>query len=283
MRVAMFAALHLRPQHRLTRSAAALLLSNGGTIQTTSAVANDQNVNAPLVLEGANGRYTFSSNSATNLLNLGGAITGGAAGNTILTLTGSSTGTTPSAAPLAMERRRRSRCSNAGAGTWVLSGNNTFTGGVTIDGGTLRVGNAAAFNSSIPVTFTNITTGTLALNGISTTIGGLNGATGTGTVVNGSATSTATLTVNSGTTPSSFSGLLADGGAKALNLTLSGAAGGDLTLLNANTFSGVTNVTGAGTIILGNANALQNSTLNVTVAGNSVQFPVGLTPLLSVD
>ncbi len=54
-----------------------LLLSNGGTIQTTSAVANDENVNAPIVLEGANGRYTFSSNSATNLLNLGGAVSGG--------------------------------------------------------------------------------------------------------------------------------------------------------------------------------------------------------------
>ncbi len=162
----------------------------------------------------------------------------------------------------------------------MLSGNNSFTGGVTIDGGTLRVGNSGALNSASPntVTFTNITTGTLALNGFNVTVGGLIGATVTGTVNNGSAASTATLNVNSGATPGSFSGLLADGGAKALNLTLSSAAGGDLTLTNANTFSGVTNVTGGGTIILGNANALQNSTLNVTVAGNSVQFPVGLTP-----
>ncbi len=278
-RVATFAALHLRPRHRATLSAAgALLLSNGGTIQNTSAVANDENVNAPLVLEGANGRYTFSSNSATNLLNMGGAITGGAAGNTILTLTGSNTGANTISGAIGNGTATTVALFKSGAGTWVLSGNNTFTGGVTIDGGTLRVGSPVAFNSSIAVTFTNITTGTLALNGVSTTIGGLSGATAAGTVVNGSATSTATLTVNSGTTPSSFSGLLADGGAKALNLTLSSAAGGDLTLLNANTFSGVTNVTGAGTMILGNANALQNSTLNVTVAGNSIQFPVGLTP-----
>jgi autotransporter-associated beta strand protein len=255
-----------------------LLLSTGGAIQNTSAVANDENVNAPLVLEGANGTYTFSANSATNVLNVGGAITGGAPGNTILTLNGSSTGANTISGAIGNGTATTVALFKAGAGTWVLSGNNTFTGGVTIDGGTLRVGSTNAFNSAIPVKFTNITTGTLSLNGFNTTIGGLNGATATGTVNNGSAASTATLTVNSGATPNSFSGLLADGGTKALNLTLSSAAGGDLTLTNANTFSGVTNVTGAGTIILSNANALQNSTLNVTVAGNSVQFTAGLTP-----
>ena len=257
-----------------------LLLSTGGTIQTTSAVANDENVNAPIVLEGANGRYTFSSNSATNLLSLGGAITGGAAGSTILTLTGSNTGANTISGAIGNGTATTVALFKSGAGTWVLSGNNTFTGGVSIDGGTLRVGSPGALNSASPntVTFTNITTGTLALNGFNVTVGGLNGATATGTVNNGSAASTATLTVNSGATPNSFSGLLADGGAMALNLTLSSAVGGDLALTNANTFSGVTNVTGGGTIILGNANALQNSTLNVTVAGNSVQFPAGLTP-----
>ena len=256
-----------------------LLLSNGGKVQMTAAVVNDETINAPLVLEGANARYTFANDSA-NALNFAGGITGGMAGATVLTLSGNGSGTNTISGAIGNGAATTVALFKSGAGTWVLGGNNTFTGGVTIDGGTLRVGSVGALNSASPntLTFTNITTGTLALNGFSITVGGLNGATATGTVNNGSSTSTATLTVNSGATPGSFSGLLADGGAKALNLTLSSAAGADLTLTHANTFSGVTNVTGAGTIILANANALQNSTLNVTVAGNSVQFPAGLTP-----
>ena len=120
-----------------------LLLSNGGKIQMTAAVVNDETVNAPLVLEGANARYTFSNDSA-NALNLGGR-------------NHRRGGRQHDADPIRQRQRhqhdqRRHRqwsgddgraVVKSGAGAWVLSGNNTFTGGVTIDGGTLRVGSLA--------------------------------------------------------------------------------------------------------------------------------------------
>ncbi|HEV2972377.1 MAG TPA: autotransporter-associated beta strand repeat-containing protein [Pirellulales bacterium] len=266
----------------------ALRLSNGGTIQTTSAVANDQNVNAPLVLEGDNGNYTIASNSATNLLNIGGGITGvstnpGPKNNTTLTLAGANAGANTLGGVVGDGSAGGTlSLFKTGAGTWALGGNNTFTGGVVIDAGTLRVGNAGALNSAAnlwnSVTFTPLSTGTLALNGISVTVSSLNSTSANGTVVNGSASSAATLTVNS-IVLNSYAGVLADGaGSMSLGLTLSSSGPvGSLTLLNANTFSGDTNVTGGGLLTLGNAAALQNSTLNMTVA-NSVQFAVGLTP-----
>ncbi len=257
----------------------ALLLTSGGKVQTTSLDGATQTINAPLVLEGANGTYTFSSNSSNNanLLNFGGGITGGAAGNTILTLAGNNTGANTISGVIGNGSATALSLFKSGAGTWVLGGNNTFTGGVTIDGGTLRVGNTGALNSTTPnsVTFTAVSTGTLALNGNNATIASLNSTGTTGQVINGNATP-ATLTIATVGNPT-YSAILADGtGGGALNLTVNGGAGTSQTLSGNNTFSGTTRVTGAGTLILGSTNALQSSTLNMTVVG-SVQFAPGIT------
>ena len=126
----------------------ALLLSSGGSIQTTPLVGVTQVVAAPLVIQGSAGVYTFASNATANALSLLGSVTGSAtSGNTtLLTLDGANTssntisgtiGDGPAGGNLAVTK--------TGAGTWVLSGSNTYTGGTTLLAGTLTLaGNSAA-------------------------------------------------------------------------------------------------------------------------------------------
>ncbi len=253
----------------------ALLLTTGGKLVTTTLVTNPETVNAPLVLEGTSGTYAFSSSTAAaaNVLIIGGGVTGGAAGNTVLTLTGTNTGANAVNGVIGNGSATTVAVMKTGSGSWTLGGNNTFTGGVDIEAGTLRVGNAGALNSAAPslVTFGPASNGTLAINGINVTIDGLNSTSPTAQVINGNATA-ATLTVNT-LAPSSFAGVIADGaGGGALNLVVTDAG---LTLSGNNTFSGTTDVTGAATLTLASANALQNSTLHVTV-NNNVLFSPGV-------
>ena len=151
-----------------------LLLSNAGTIQITGLTTNSnvmETVNAPLVLEGTAYTLTNASANGTGVgagtLNIGGAISSAAAsGTTVLTLSGANTNQNTisgiiSDGPLATVSLNKSQ-----AGTWVLSGNNTFTGGVSLNGGTVVLNNNAALGS----------TGTIAFSGgavINSTVPGI--------------------------------------------------------------------------------------------------------------
>jgi autotransporter-associated beta strand protein len=86
-----------------------------------------------------------------------------------------------------------------GAGTMRLSGSNTFTGPVTINGGVLRSNHNAGFSSSSVITVNN--GGTLDMNGMSDTIAGLASTAGhtTGIVNRGSASLTLSSTSGSHT------------------------------------------------------------------------------------
>lgn len=160
-----------------------------------------------------------------------------------------------------------------GTGTLTLSGNNTFTGGVTINNGALQLGNAGALNSSIlnSVTFgPSAAVGTkLQLNGNSVSISGLatNATPGTVVVENANA-SAATLTVNQSSS-TTFAGTIQNGaGGGALSLTKSGA--GILTLTGTNTYTGNTTIT-AGTLQAGLATAIPSGagTGNVVLDGSA--------------
>ncbi|MFA5335546.1 MAG: autotransporter-associated beta strand repeat-containing protein, partial [Candidatus Omnitrophota bacterium] len=141
-----------------------------------------------------------------------------------------------------------------GDGTLTLSGANTYTGATAVNAGTLKAGIATqAFGAGSDVT---VATGaTLSLNNFNETIGSLSGS---GTV-NNSGAANRTLTV--GSTPlgygdgtsTTFSGLIADGGAGKFALTKDGT--GTLVLSGANTYTGATIIDG-GTLQAGNARAL---------------------------
>ena len=105
----------------------ALDLTSGGTIQILSTFAGTgitETVNAPLVLEGAAGTYTFANNatSSTDVLNFGGGITGGATGATVLTLSGANTGNNTISGIIANGTATSLAVTKNGASTWDLTG-----------------------------------------------------------------------------------------------------------------------------------------------------------------
>jgi autotransporter-associated beta strand protein len=133
-----------------------------------------------------------------------------------------------------------------GSGTITLGGNNTFTGGVTINGGALQLANAGALNSASP---NNLAFGAAAavgtklqLNGHSVTVSSLATNSTPGSVIlENASVSAATLTVNQSSS-TTFAGVIQNGGGGALALTKSGT--GTLTLSRTNTYSGNTTITG---------------------------------------
>ena len=132
----------------------------------------------------------------------------------------------------------------AGTGRFILGGNNTFSGGLAISQGDVRLNHAGALNSTTPnaVSFSsNANLKTLSLNGNSVTVASLStGATvGTTTVRNSHFTTAATLTVNEDGL-NTFGGILANGGSAKLHLIKDGA--GELVLTGANTYTGNTTV-----------------------------------------
>ena len=123
-----------------TTTGPALILTSGGSIQATSTVTNPQTINAPLTLEGS---YTFTSDSTTSSASLtfGGGIAPDPAnsGLTTLTLNGANTGANTIAGVLRDNGSAKLAVSTSDGGTWRLPGPKTFTGGIGVSGGTLRL------------------------------------------------------------------------------------------------------------------------------------------------
>jgi autotransporter-associated beta strand protein len=248
-----------------------LRLTNGGTIQMTSTVANNEIVNAPIELEPASastaGSYTFLNNasSSTKVLTFGGAISGGTTSSSVtLTLNGSNTGTNTISGVISNGGASGGvAITKSGAGTWVLSGANTYSGDTTISAGILRLGAANRIPDGSGKGNVSVT-GTLDLNTFSETINGLSGAGTVDTVAGG----TPTFTVGNNDQTSTFSGVIKNT-AGTLALTKTGT--GTLTLSGANTYSGATNISG-GTLSLDNAGSstprlANTSTINVNSGG----------------
>lgn len=142
-----------------------LLLTSGGAISILSTLTSTNAVetfNAPLVLEGVTG-YSFVNNSANGAgagagtLNFAGNITGGAAGATTLTLDGSNTNANTISGVIADGSGGSVSVNKTGAGTWVLTAGNTFSGTTTVSGGVLQFGNNTNNNAGVA--------GAITLNG----------------------------------------------------------------------------------------------------------------------
>ena len=129
-----------------------------------------------------------------------------------------------------------------GSGTMTLTGNNTFSGGLNINGGTVR----AASDNNLGAGAISIGNGTLQASG------NLN-------------------TDNAVSLNSATSGIDTQGNAVTMTGVLSGNGGlaktgaGTLTLTNANSYTGVTSI-GQGTVALAGAGSIANSS-KVNVAG----------------
>ena len=144
-----------------------------------------------------------------------------------------------------------------GNGTLILNGADTLAGATTITTGTLRQGapNVLPNGGGVGDMVIN---GTMDMGGQNGTINGL---TGSG-IIDSTVAGSPTLTVTGNGT---FSGVIKNTtGSLALNMNGSGK---QLTLSATNTYSGGTTIT-AGTLQLGNSNAISSGSLNVAASAN---------------
>lgn len=149
-----------------------------------------------------------------------------------------------------------------------IGGANNYTGSTVISaGGNLRLvtGNDRLPTSGALVVNGGASAGTFDLRGFNQTVGSLTGGSGTvkGTVTNGAASGTNTLTVSSTTTNSVFDGAVQDGATASTALKKAGI-GTSLTLTGAQTYTGATTVDGGallvnGSLASGSAVSVNNS------------------------
>lgn len=188
---------------------------------------------------------------------------------------------------------RKLALAKEGAGTLELgstsaggSAFNTYSGGTSIQAGTLRALRANVFGGAGgtggTITFGPGSTGTLQLNGAAHTFTALNtdaGTPGTTVVENAHASAAATLTLNNAAPAvSTFAGTLRNGAAGTLALTKAGT--GTLTLTgSANYFTGATTVS-AGTLDYLNTGATASLTLGGGAAGTAAALNLGSNDLL---
>jgi autotransporter-associated beta strand protein len=266
------------------------LTIGGGIVQVPT--VNNASTNGPLgnqtsVTLGAPGGnigtldYTGASSLASNMPFV--AATGGGGlfkvdgSSTTLTLSGNLTG--------------GGSFGTSGPGTVVVTGSgNTFSGGLNLNNGTLRAGNAnSGVIGSGTVTFGASNTPTLDLNSNSPTTGLLSGAGTNGLVTNSAASGTVTLSLN-GAGSASFAGSINKGATADIAVAVTG--GGTQTLTGSSSFTGGISIPNgslqigngaslaasnaltlgggatSGTLILGNGSGAGNLTVSsLTIAG----------------
>jgi autotransporter-associated beta strand protein/T5SS/PEP-CTERM-associated repeat protein len=151
-----------------------------------------------------------------------------------------------------------------GSGMLQLAGQNTFTGGLTVQQGTLILASAVA--NGLPVTLGGGTnSGTFDLNTQSTQISSLTtSGTGTANTITNGNTPVATLTIANGAN-GSFGGLVSG------NILLAESGPGTLTLANTtNSYNGGTKLNG-GTLAVAANGALGASSGGLTFAGGTLE------------
>lgn len=148
------------------------LVLNGGTLQFTGGNNNDgagkvRNKTDRRFSVGTSGGAIDASGSApVNFYNTGAMGFNSQTGARSLTLTGSNTGTNTLAAAIG-DNSGATAVVKGGAGTWVLAGNNSYSGGTTVSNGTLVVAGATALG----VGSITMAGGTLDLGGFTVTNG----------------------------------------------------------------------------------------------------------------
>ena len=137
-----------------------------------------------------------------------------------------------------------------GTGTLILSGNNSYSGTTTVNGGALVAGSSTALGSGAGALTVN--------NGSKLALGSYNATVGEVTLNSGSITGSGTLT---GTSYTASSGTI-DPTLAGAGVTLTKTGLGSVTLNAAETFTGKTTVS-AGTLILGFGASLASTEINL--------------------
>lgn len=171
----------------------------------------------------------------------------------------------------------------ADLGTLILTGVNTYTGGTTIEAGTLQLGNGGAtgsiignvadngtlaFNRSDSVVFSGVISGTGALSQIGA---GTTTLTANNTYTGGTTISAGTLQLGNGGTTGSITGNVLDNGTLVFNrsnaLTFAGTISGN----------GTVSQNGAGSTTLGGVNTYSGGTTisNGSLTGSATSFGTG--------
>lgn len=252
-------------------SGSTLYVSSGGIIQKTGSASN-QTVNVALRIMGANATYTIANTYAFSAsLAVGSAISGGTVGATTLNLDGTNTS---SANRLNGSITNGTSTSVAvvknGTGAWALvAAGNTFSGGVTVNQGTLNIRNAGALgtgtltlnggaiDNNTGAAITNSRNNAQAWNGDFAFTGSSDFNLGTGAVV-----LNATRTITVGGSTLTVGGAISGTG---FGLTKTGA--GTLLLSGNNTYTGDTTIT-TGTVTLGASERIAD-TSNLALGGGA--------------
>lgn len=269
-----------------------LFLTSGGSIQipnTLTATNALETINAPLVIEGASGNYAITNNSAVGTganagtLQIGGGITGGAAGSTVLTLNGSNTNANTLSGIIAQGSATSLAITKADSGTWILSNDNRYIGATNITGGTLKLG-AAGGTTNTPLgttaAGTTVSAGALDLNGFSLGTAEALSISGTGVSSTGALTNSGAAATYSGVVTLAAASSIGGSGDISLtsglvgNLILTKVGANALTLSSASSRSGETKLS-AGTLILNNDTAIGSGQLTITAAGTTIDNTSG--------
>jgi fibronectin-binding autotransporter adhesin len=152
-----------------------------------------------------------------------------------------------------------------GSGTVLLTGSNSYTGGTSVQQGTLRIGSANAFPAGTGLTLgTGQTAATIDLNGNNISVNSVaNVNIPTADVItNTSSSADSTFTFSTGIN-NTFGGVITNGAAHKLNLTIDS---GGLTLSNSNTYTGTTTIDG-GALVLASTASLASPKI---IAGDTV-------------
>lgn len=291
-------------------STAANLVLNGGTLKFTGVPTS---TNRLFSVGTAGGTLDASGlgASALNLTSTGSMGFNSQSGARTLTLTGTSTGNNTLAAIIG-DNGGATSLTKAGAGTWILTGTNTYTGTTTITAGTLQLGtfvatgtlgsgpvvnngnlivqksssiisNAISGSGNLTISSATILTGTNSYTGTTTINSGLTIGTG---VINSGTLGTGPVVLNS-----SGSLTFSRNATQAVGNVISGTGVlfvqlGNVELTAANSYSGFTSVLG-GTLTLSGSNSSAgmtfvnggitklNSPVNGGLAGGLVNFAAG--------
>jgi len=259
--------------------------ANAGGIRYTG---SGDSSNRIIQLEGTTGGTTIDQ-SGTGTLKFTSNFTAPNAGNKTLVLQGSTAGIGEITGTIPNSSGNLTGLTKNGTGTWILSGNNTYSGDTTINAGTLQIGNGNS-TGSLSVNSTILNNATLAFNRSDTVTQGThfssNGVSGTGNltqsgsgnlILNAANSYSGSTNINSGTLTLSGNGTL---GTSTITLT-----GGTLDMGGKNLTNAISGLTGGtlsnGTITNnGGSYALQNGTVSAVLAGTNGLTKTGSSTLI---